>query len=131
MITTRPLRAGLTALAQRFKTWRSERRRGQRIPEELWQAATEQAQIHGLNPTVATLGLNYYDLQRRMQGSRAPRRGRPPAPTFVELPAAALTPGGAEPGTVELIQAGGARLILRIGAADLLPLVQAFLRGGA
>jgi len=37
-------------------------------------------------------------------------------------------------GTVELIRAGGARLILRLGGAkakELLPVVQAFLRGGA
>ena len=123
--------SGLSALAQLFRTWRATRQRGQRIPEELWQAATDLARIHGLNPTVGALRLNYYDLQRRLQTGRAPRRGRPHAPLFVELPPVPVAAGGAERGTIELIQAGGARLILRltdVGPTDLLPVVQLFLR---
>jgi len=123
--------AGLQPLAQRFKIWRANRPRGQRIPEELWQAAMELARIHGLNPTVAALKLNYYALHRRLQAGRAPRRGRARAPVFVEMPAVPLPPGGDERGTVELVQACGARLILRFSAAgpnDLLPLVKLFLR---
>ena len=130
--TARPAAtAGLQPLARRFKTWRGTRQRGQRIPEELWQEATELARIHGLNPTVGALKLNYYDLQRRLQTGRAPRRGRPHAPLFVELPPVPVAAGGGERGTVELVQAGGARLILRltdVGPTDLLPLVQLFLR---
>jgi hypothetical protein len=123
--------AGLPALAQRFRTWRGSRQRGERIPEALWQSAMELARIHGLNPTVAALKLNYYDLQRRLQAGDAPRRGRARAPVFVEVPAVALPPGGAEQGTVELIQGCGTRLVLRFADAsprDLLPLVQLFLR---
>jgi hypothetical protein len=107
------------------------RQRGQRIPEALWQAATELARIHGLNPTVAALKLNYYDLQRRLQAGRAPRRGGPHAPVFVEVPAVPLPPGGDERGTVELVQASGARLVLRFadaGPRDLLPVVKLFLQ---
>lgn len=91
----------------------------------------ELARIHGLNPTVAALKLNYYALQRRLQAGRAPRRGRARAPVFVEVPAVPLPPGGDERGTVELVQACGARLILRFSVAgpnDLLPLVKLFLR---
>jgi hypothetical protein len=123
--------SGLPALGQRFRTWRATRQRGQRIPEELWQAAMELARIHGLNPTVAALKLNYYDLQRRLQAGRAPRRGRARAPVFVEVPAVPLPPGGDERGTVEWVQACGARLILRLsdaGPNELVPLVKLFLR---
>jgi len=123
--------AGLQPLAQRFKTWRATRRRGQHIPEGLWEAATDLARTHGLNPTVAALKLNYYDLQRRLQAARGPRRGRAHAPVFVEVPAVPLLAGSDERGTVELVQAGGARLILRFpagGPRDLLPVVQLFLR---
>jgi len=92
----------------------------------------ELARIHGLNPTVAALKLNYYALQRRLQAGCAPRRGRARAPVFVEVPAAVPLPsGGDERGTVELIQACGTRLVLRFADAsprDLLPLVKLFLR---
>lgn len=123
--------AGLQPLARRFKTWRATRPRGQRIPDELWQEATELARIHGLNPTVAALKLNYYDLQRRLQSGRALRRGRPHGPVFVEVASVPMAPGGDERGTVEVVQAGGARLILRFsaaGPAELLPVVELFLR---
>ena len=123
--------SGLHPLAQRLKTWRATRQRGQRIPEELWKAATDLARIHGLNPTAAALKLSYYDLRRRLLAGRAPRRGRPSPPTFVELPSVPLTPGHCERGTIELVQASGSRLILRFsdaGPSDLLPLVQLFLR---
>lgn len=122
--------AGLPSLARRFMTWRATRPRGQRIPKELWQAAIALARIHGINPTVAALKLNYYDLQRRLHSGQACRRGRPPAAVFVEVP---LSSGGGERGLVELVHAGGARLILHRcadGADELLPLVELFLRHG-
>jgi hypothetical protein len=53
---------------------------------------------------------------------------------FVEVPAVPLPSGGDERGTVGLVQACGARLILRFSAArpnDLLPLVKLFLRSRA
>ena len=37
-------------LAQRFTTWRAGRRRGERIPEELWQAAAEHARHEASQP---------------------------------------------------------------------------------
>lgn len=123
--------AGLQRLAEQFKTWRATRRRGQHIPEDLWQAATDFARVHGLNPTVAALRLNYYALQRRLQTGRAPGCERANAPVFVELPAVPTPAGGDERGTIELVQAGGVRLILRLPAVsprDLLPVMQLFLR---
>lgn len=123
--------AGLAALARRLEAWRASRRRGEGIPAELWQAAAELARRHGLNPAAAALKLNYYDLQRRMLGRSAPRRGRPRSATFVEVPVRALPNRGVEGDTVELVQGSGARLILRLpnaGAKDLLPVVQMFLR---
>jgi hypothetical protein len=123
--------AELAALAERLKIWRASRGRGECIPAALWQAAGELARIHGLNPTAAALRLNYYDLQRRMRGGRAPRRGRPRRATFIEVPALPLPASGGEGGTVELVQGAGGRLILRLpnaAAKDLLPVVRMFLR---
>ena len=89
------------------------------------------ARIHGLNPTVAALKLNYYDLQRRLQARRPQRHGGGGGSLFVEVPVVPGPPGGDERGTVELVRASGERLVLRFAAAsprDLLPVVQLFLR---
>lgn len=123
--------AGLQPLARRFKLWRAVRPRGQRIPDQLWQAATDLARIHGLNPTVAALKLNYYDLQRRLQARRPSRPGGDGGSLFVEVPVVPGPPGGDERGTVELVRASGDRLVLRladVSPRDLLPVVQLFLR---
>jgi hypothetical protein len=126
--------AGQEAVAQRFETWRASRRRGERIPEELWQAAAESARRHGLSATATMLKVSYYDLKRRVVAGTASRRSGSRAPMFVEVPVRPVPPSGEERGTVELVQAGGARLILRFPSAsphDLLPVVQLFLRPGA
>jgi len=133
----------LQELAQRLSAWRTGRSRGQRIPEELWKAAAELAQLHGLSRTATALKLSYYDLQHRLPnprhqthsqpvmetGPRMRRQGR--APAFVELVAPAPVLNSSEPGTVEIVQASGTRLTLRLpkaSAQTLLSLVHLFLR---
>ena len=121
----------ISLLAQRLKAWRSTRSRGQRIPKELWKAAADLARVHGVNPIAAALKLNYYGLRRRLWGGRVQRKRRIPPPSFVELAAPALPACLGERGTVEWVQASGARLTLRLPNAspkDLLPLVHLFLR---
>ena len=125
--------AGLQPLVERFKAWRANRLKGQHIPEELWQPAMEMARLHGLAAVVAALKVDAYVLQRRLQTGGAPRRGRAKAPLFIEVPTLPLPPGGGERGLVELVHAGGARLILHHGAArsdELLALVELFLQQG-
>ena len=103
--------ADLPTLTRRFQTWRASRARGQRIPEELWQAAIAVARVHGINPTVAAFKLNYYDLPRRLPSGSARRGGRAAAPVsklgFVELAPRAMSGGasggGGERGMVEWI----------------------------
>lgn len=121
----------LHPLAQRLNAWRACRTRGQRIPDELWKAAADLARVHGLSRTSSALKLSYYDLKRRLVAARIQRKGRlTPAP-FVEVAPPALAPELGERGTVELVQASGARLTLRLpnpSASDLLALVPLFLR---
>lgn len=121
----------LQPLAQRLKAWRTARTPGQRIPDELWNAAVELARVHGLSRTSSVLKLSYYDLQRRLPAGRVQRGPRlTPAP-FVEVASPALPPGWGEGGTLELVYASGARLTLRLPnarARDLLRLVPLFLR---
>lgn len=118
----------LAGLAERLNHWRRTRCRGQRIPEELWSAATALARHHGLASTAAALKLNYYDLQRRLEPSRKGKIASS-RPAFVEMPS--LVTAKPDPGTVELTHVNGSRLTLRLTdprSRDLLPLVQAFLR---
>jgi len=121
----------LQPLVQRLKAWRATRVPGQRIPEELWQAAAELARVHGLSRTATALQLSYYDLQRRLSGGRVPRRRRVPVTHFVELAPPTAPAGLPEQGTLEVVQASGARLTLRLPNAspkELLPMVHLFLR---
>jgi len=121
----------LHPLAQRLNAWRAARTRGQRIPDELWKAAADLARVHGLSRTAAALKLSYYDLKRRLVAARRPRRRRVTPAPFVEVAPPALAPDLGEGGTVELVQACGARLTLRLpnpSASDLLALVHLFLR---
>jgi hypothetical protein len=121
----------LQPLAERLKAWRATRPPGQRIPDELWRAAADLARVHGLSRTATALRLSYYDLQGRLSGVRGHSRRGVPAPTLVELAPLASPAGLGEGGTLELVQASGARLVLRLPNAspkDLLPMVQLFLR---
>jgi hypothetical protein len=49
--------------------WRAKRRRRDRIPEEVWRRATRAVGQYGLNTVSRVLGLEYYALKRRVEGS--------------------------------------------------------------
>jgi len=51
---------------QRFERWRRTRKKRCRIPEQLWRAAVAVAASYGVNPTARTLGLDYYELKKRL-----------------------------------------------------------------
>ncbi len=59
----------LKDLQQRFSAWREAGRSGRRIPEELWQTATELARQLGVNPVSKAIGLDYAGLKRRLVGN--------------------------------------------------------------
>lgn len=98
-------------LAERLKHWRPTGCRGQRIPEELWSAATVLARDHGLAPTATALKLNYYDLQRLLEPGKRKVKNALSRPAFVEMPGPVVTKP--DPGTVDLVHANGSRLTLR------------------
>ena len=101
MLPTHDIHPQLQSVAGRLSVWRSTRQRGQRIPEDLWNAAVTLARSHGLNPTASALNLNYYDLQRRLGSAPVHGGAAPVPPGFVEL--AAPSPGNPDrrrhPGT--------------------------------
>ena len=123
----------LSELAERLRRWRAARPRGQRIPKDLWKAATQLGRIHGLSPTASALKLNFHDLQRRLVAGRVSGSGQPAQATFIELPLVPSPSGLGEGGTLEMVQVSGARLTLRLPhatAKELQPLVHLFLREG-
>jgi len=69
----------------RVQAWREQRQRGERIPQRLWSLAVRLARFHGVSRTASVLGLDYYQLKKRVQTSvgEAPTR----EPSFVELTA--------------------------------------------
>jgi hypothetical protein len=69
----------------RFQAWRERRKMGERIPQRLWLLAVRLARSHGVSRTASILGLDYYQLKKRVERSfgEAPANG----PAFVELPA--------------------------------------------
>ncbi len=118
----------LFQLARDLERWRAKTRRGRRIPEDLWDAAARLAGTYGVSRISAVLKLSYSDLQRRAQGASSTPMQAPS--TFVELPAPKGSTGLSCQGTIELVHACGARLMLRLPEAkaeDLWALLRAFL----
>jgi len=121
----------LRTLTEKLTLWRRTRRRGQRIPEALWNEASILARSSGVSTISAALKLNYYDLQRRVRGERVTQGPPHTEPTFIQLPPAVLPSSVGEHGILEFVHASGSRFILRLPEAkpkQLLGLVQAFLR---
>lgn len=100
-----------SAVRAKLEKWRVGRRRGRRIPEEVWSQAVELARAHGVSKTSAALRLGYYGLQRRLGGeSETGLVGESLAgPAFVEL-----TLGGRGAAECVLVLEGGAGRQLRI-----------------
>jgi hypothetical protein len=119
----------LSALRERVEQWRQHRgRRGERIPEELWNAAVEAARVEGVHATCRALRFNAYSLQARM----------PPEPSegqsektengaFIELAMGQLGCGGKT--VVELEGPRGGRMRIDVtgtSRVDIVGLAQAF-----
>ena len=104
-----------------FESWRCERKRGQRIPENLWGTAVELAKQHGVWPTARALNLDYNRLKRRVgKGDDEVKSG-----AFVEL-----IPQGVILCTciVEMEDGRGARMRIELkgAAADVTALSRTF-----
>src|SRR5712691_3711029 len=106
-----------------FENWRCERKRGQRIPENLWGTAVELAKQHGVWPTARALHLDHNRLKRRVgNGDDEAQRG-----AFVEL----ISQGAILACIVEMEDARGARMRIELKgvAADVTALSRTFWSG--
>jgi hypothetical protein len=116
----------LELVAERFKHWRENRRRGARIPKALWAAAVELAQLHGAKPIAQALHVDVNALTRRMaRCGAAPGKGDT---QFMELVAPPM-PTPVHECVVELRNARGARMRVELtgtGVAALAGVCSAF-----
>jgi hypothetical protein len=119
---------GVEAVGRRIEHWRRVRVKRSPMPEDLWEAATELARVHGTAAVAWELGLGYESLRQRVE------RDRPAVQTkgFVEIDGAELLGVGRNPGTVvELWDGDGAKLLIRLNereALDVVSLAAAFWR---
>ena len=121
----------LAPLKRQLDQWRAERRQGEKIPAQLWDAAVSATAEHGAYRVSHELRLDYVVLKRRAAPAGASTRQ--PAMSFVELaaPQAMPTPAAQPepPCVVEMANARGATMRLQLHGAALagLPaLCQAF-----
>lgn len=120
------LLAKIEPLRQQVDAWRKTRAANEPMPEPLWQAATDLAKTYGVSPVQGILRIDYRGLQRRALGIQhlGPKK---PAVKFVELPP--LVPVRRVEHTVELEDAAGRKMTMRVGdgnLSELLPWAQAF-----
>lgn len=107
----------LSDVRRQFELWRRSRKRGTRIPEALWRAATAAGQEHGVSKTALALRLDYYALKERVElAPKQPAGVAPPRDVkFLEIP---LAGAAARPECVLEFEDGqGARLRVELQGA--------------
>ncbi len=131
-----PIESTLTleAVAEHFKQWRSIKKKGERIPEHLWNEAVGLVGTYAVSQVTRTLRLSGRDLNKRRGsiGTDRRRRGLAEGTAFVELDRSlvgqALGPD-ANALWMELERPDGLRLRIQpTPGADLLALVEHFMR---
>jgi hypothetical protein len=109
-------RRAMARAQKRFGSWREGRRRGQRIPGDLWRAATELVGPYSLEQVSTALGLNEQRLAARVAAQQG-RIGKEPqtasirADGFVEIGIPGDTTTEC---TIELQSADGGKLVVRV-----------------
>jgi len=125
----------LQALKGRLEHWRSTRKRGRgRIPEAIWDEATDLALHHGVSRVSTQLRLGYDALKRRVATRRQDATlPSPPSagPAFLEV-TGIPTPPSPPCCLLELENGSGDKLTVRLQGApsfDLVALSKAFWEG--
>jgi hypothetical protein len=106
---------------EQFENWRRDRKRGERIPADLWATAVALAKQHGVWPTAKALHLDHSGLKRRVRNEEEDEKSS----AFVEL-----IPQGTMlySCTVEMEDGRGARMRVELkgAAADVTALSRTF-----
>ena len=130
-----PIESPLTleAVAEHFEQWRSNKKKGERIPEKLWSEAIDLVGHYGVSQVTRTLRLSGTDLNKRrgIVGTAQRRRKQNTTAAFVEVEPAvverAVGPSDSAVPWMELERPDGLRLrIGPAGGADLLAVLDRF-----
>jgi len=122
------LPAAIERVRAQFESWRAQKRKGERIPEPLWQAAEEAARKHGIHPVSHAVRLEYGHLKRRVSNETPCRDGVGRETEFIELQEGVPCEGiGC---VVEVEKGNGTRMRICVGdgaAVDWARMKEAFL----
>jgi len=130
-----PIESPLTLeeVAEHFEQWRRGKKKGERIPQQLWREALGLVGTYGVSQVTRTLRLSGTDLNKRrgILGDGQCRQGPDRKTAFVEIDPVvmdqALRPE-VSAGWMELERPDGWRLRIRpSGGAELLALVERFM----
>ena len=129
-----PIESTLTReeVADHCERWRQNKKRGDRIPQPLWDEAIGLVQTHGVARVTRTLRLSATDLnKRRGIVAMGQRRQAPVAEAaFVEIEHTPMAAPDAETQWMELERPDGMRLRIRpTRGVDMLALLERFMRG--
>ncbi len=91
----------LTQLAEAFRSWRSERKLGAKIPEQLWDQVCKLEPEYGFGAVANACRLNYTQFRRRLglpeperSAQKTVRKGSCSAGTFLEVGSLQALSGG-------------------------------------
>ena len=105
----------IAEVRRQFEEWRGQRKRGCRIPKQLWQAAVQLSERHSTGEIAAVLGLNLDRLEQQIQSlRRIPRPERTGGMEFVSVG----TLSGVATTVVELENGSGRRLKVHLVGAE-------------
>ena len=118
---------------EQFERWRSERKRGERIPGALWDLAVQLSGKYGPYRIAKTLRLDYAMLKRRVETSEGHPSEPSEGPAFVEV-ASGLPTSPSSGCVVEIESEAGAKMRFHFEATEaavLASMAERFLRGKA
>jgi hypothetical protein len=137
MTTTIQTTLTLSEVSEHFERWRSERKKGERIPEPLWGEAVKLLDEHNASQVARALRLSYTCLKQRRRRLDSDEDGELAGgkALFVELDPEfvdQVRPPSARPGAIELERADGTRLRLQPQSrAEMLAVVGYFMGAGS
>ena len=124
----------LSRVCREFEHWRRTRPRRSPIPISLWALAVEHARAVGVHATARRLRLDYYALKQRVEAAAAGASRASAGPAFVEVVPAGPTPAGVSECVIDLADARGATMRIRLtgpAVPDLAALSQGLWRARA
>ena len=118
------LTRALSKLSERLEEWRSHSKGEigrRRIPEPIWERATELAGLYGVAAVSIPLRLDHAKLKSKVEARRRalqPSKPKLPAPEFVEIFGNSAPPQSLAPCVLHIESHRGSRVRLEVGGLD-------------